>query len=86
MIATAPVARPSGRGRQPAAVERSRDVELELIAERQEGLAFVGHALFVVKVLGDAMALGRWDLVDQARNELGYRATRRQRQLGSVIL
>jgi hypothetical protein len=86
MIASAPVARPSGKGRQPAAVEAHRDLEIELIAERAEGLAFAHRVLRASSILRAALVVGQLDVIDNTANELGYHATRRIRQIGSVVL
>lgn len=44
-------ARPTGRGRQPAAVELDRDLALELVAERAESVAFAETALDAVRFI-----------------------------------
>lgn len=84
MIAT-PVARASGKGRQPAAVEAQRDLELELIAERYESRAFASRVLDAVGILNAAIVLGRLDVISNTSNELGYHATRRIRQAGGIL-
>jgi hypothetical protein len=85
MIAT-PVARPAGRGRQPAAVELTRDLELELLAEHAEGLAFANRVLHASSILRAALVVGQLLAIENTANELGYHASRRIRQIGSVTL
>lgn len=80
------VERISGKGRQPASVERERDLRDDFRAELAEGRAFADRVLRVASALNSAVVLERFDIVDAAASELGYHATRRLGQIGSVVL
>ncbi len=71
------------------ALDRARLVNVELRSqmrvERIESAEFAEHVRRIATVdLKRGVELGREDLVDQARNELGYRAGRRLAQLASA--
>lgn len=84
---TAAVAeRASGRGRQPAAIERSRDLLDELVAQTHENRVFAERVAAASGTLRRAHVLDRWDLVEATAGELGYHAERQITRLGSVIL
>jgi hypothetical protein len=79
-------ARASGSGRQPAEVEADRDLELESLAHHAEDLAFVDRVRVGVDRIVAAAAVGsRTGVVNEA-GRIGYLASRRRAQLGSVLL
>lgn len=71
-MAVAPVVRPAGRGRQPAAVERERDLRDELVAHRAEAVAFVNGVMPLVSRLAYAASY-----LDPATNQCGRAAVDR---------
>ena len=85
-MAVAILERPRGRGRQPATVERERDLRDDFRVELAEGRAFAARVLHASRELRRAVLLERLDIVDATASELGYHAGRRIAQLGSVTL
>lgn len=80
----AAVERASGRGRQPAAVELERDLREELRAQLDEGRDFAARVQAAGRFLSDAPRPAH--AVMNIGGELVYHATRRLRQIGSVVL
>ena len=80
-IATAP--RANGRGRQAAEVEAGRARDAEVLAQTIESREFAERVLAIGLFLSDPRPA---HAVVGLGNELAYRAIRRIRQIGSVIL
>jgi hypothetical protein len=80
------IERPRGRGRQPADVELIRDLELELLAERTEGLTFAEEVRAQACRIDLAVRAERPDLALHIGSSIVVLADRRIRQIGSVCL
>jgi hypothetical protein len=80
MVATV-VPRASGRGRQPAEVEASRELELELHAERAEGMALAETALDASRFI--EAYYHQPHVVMHHAHRIGYSARRYLRQRGA---
>lgn len=85
-MAVVSIERASGRGRQPAEVELIRDLELELLAERTESLAFAEEVRAQACRIDLAVRAERPDLALHLGGSIVGLADRRIRQIGSVIL
>jgi hypothetical protein len=80
-MATIAAPRASGSGRQSAAIEQERDLELEAIAHGVEDLAFAERVRQGADRIVAAAAAGDRRFIVNEAGKLGYHATRRLRQL-----
>ena len=83
-IAAAP--RASGRGRQPADVEIQRDYREELTAHLAESWDFASRVRQRVDRIVALIASGEDRAAINEAGKVGYDASRRLEQLGSVVL